>query len=383
MITYPLNNIEYTAEDAELFHSTRTSGVYSTGSFEYSITGRDNSITIEPGIAWIKNGEFSGKVVAQKEPMSLDVGLSDQIYPRIDSVVIQFNANKNSTEIVVKHGVASSIPTPPEVIRKESIYELHLYHITRNAGTVSISSSNITDLRTNDSFCGLMSDSVTQAVDITLSKSGVAADSKTVGLELGRKAPDGHGLGKKSSEMKIYSTPEELDDLKAAGWYSYYNETAYACGYAGTQYGGILVIPAMYGYTQFFFCRSHYEAYLKRHYDSSSGLWGVWEWVNPPMKEGVEYRTTERYNGNPVYTKLVDCGNLPNTESKRVGHGASDVKNVIRITGTTSTGHSIPYYYTDGEILMYANSTGIWITTTFDASARTAVAQIWYIKTDG
>lgn len=29
------------------------------------------------------------------------------------------------------------------------------------------------------------------------------------------------------------------------------------------------------------------------------------EWLNPPMMEGVEYRTAERYNGLPVYVKRV------------------------------------------------------------------------------
>lgn len=37
---------------------------------------------------------------------------------------------------------------------------------------------------------------------------------------------------------------------------------------------------------------------------------GVQEWVNPPMALGVEYQTTERFNGKPVFTKLVDCGTL-------------------------------------------------------------------------
>ena len=30
-----------------------------------------------------------------------------------------------------------------------------------------------------------------------------------------------------------------------------------------------------------------------------------WEWVNPPMMDGTEYRTTERLNGKPVYAKLI------------------------------------------------------------------------------
>ena len=42
-----------------------------------------------------------------------------------------------------------------------------------------------------------------------------------------------------------------------------------------------------------------------------SGVWTPWEWVNPPMELGTEYRTTERYLGKPVYCKLVDCGTVP------------------------------------------------------------------------
>lgn len=37
---------------------------------------------------------------------------------------------------------------------------------------------------------------------------------------------------------------------------------------------------------------------------------GVQEWVNPPMETGVEYRTTERHNGKPVYCKTLETGAL-------------------------------------------------------------------------
>lgn len=33
------------------------------------------------------------------------------------------------------------------------------------------------------------------------------------------------------------------------------------------------------------------------------GIWGDWMWVNPPMINGIEYRTTERINGTTVYKK--------------------------------------------------------------------------------
>lgn len=203
MITYPLNNIEYTAEDAELFHSTRTSGVYATDSFDYSVTGADATVVIGKGIAWIKNSEFSGKVVAQKESIHLDMGLPDPNYTRIDAIAIQFDAKKNASEIIVKTGIASSTPVAPSVIRTDSVYELHLYHIRRSAGELTVSSSSITDLRPNSNYCGLMSDSVTQAVDSTLSKSGIAADAASVGIALSGKMPLGNNPALRSQDLTI------------------------------------------------------------------------------------------------------------------------------------------------------------------------------------
>lgn len=42
-----------------------------------------------------------------------------------------------------------------------------------------------------------------------------------------------------------------------------------------------------------------------------NGVWQPFEWVNPPMKLGVEYRTTERYLDKPVYKKLVRVTSVP------------------------------------------------------------------------
>lgn len=39
--------------------------------------------------------------------------------------------------------------------------------------------------------------------------------------------------------------------------------------------------------------------------------WSEWEWENPPMIVGQEYRTTKRYEGKPVYAKYIDCGAMP------------------------------------------------------------------------
>lgn len=182
IITYPLNNIEYTAEDAELYHATRTSGVFANDDFSITVSGSGNVVTIGEGIGWIRNSKFSGKVVANKAEMSLDLGLPHATYPRIDAVVLQFDANSNASAIIVKNGVAQTNPQPPEVVRTESIYELHLYHVYRPAGASSVVTYNVTDLRANAAYCGLMADDVTVLNDAYIQKDTIGVANGVASL---------------------------------------------------------------------------------------------------------------------------------------------------------------------------------------------------------
>ena len=52
-------------------------------------------------------------------------------------------------------------------------------------------------------------------------------------------------------------------------------------------------------------------------FDLTSNVWNPWEWGNPPMQLGTEYRTTERYLGKPVYVKLVALGEAPSTKGTK------------------------------------------------------------------
>ena len=125
MVTYPLNNIQYNAEDAELYNAVRMSGVWSGSAFDAEVTGNDMFVTIGEGLAWIANTKFSGKVVAQKEPKVIDLGVADPSYNRIDVIAIQFDSVENKTDIIVKKGVASSSPEIPTRSTTESLYELY------------------------------------------------------------------------------------------------------------------------------------------------------------------------------------------------------------------------------------------------------------------
>lgn len=170
MITYPLNKINYDAESAELYNCTRNSGVYSGDDFRCSVTGTDNNVTVSAGVGWIRNSKFSGKVVAEKSPKIVDLGITDPSLDRIDVVLIQFDKVQNKTEIVVKKGTTSSKPIMPAVVQTESIYELYLCKVYRRAGFAAISAGDVTDLRMDKSVCGLMADSITSVDTDAVSK---------------------------------------------------------------------------------------------------------------------------------------------------------------------------------------------------------------------
>ena len=166
--TYPLNNITYDAEDAELFHCTRRSGVFmgSSGNTEYSdfdatVTGSSRAITIQPGLAWIRNGRFKGKAVCVDAPVSITLGASNATYPRYDAIVLRFLPLTNESQLISVQGGASSNPSRPTPLRVENgTYDLHLYHVYRPAGSSVVTSADVEDMRADLNYCGYMVDDV-------------------------------------------------------------------------------------------------------------------------------------------------------------------------------------------------------------------------------
>ena len=159
IITYPLNDIEYNAEEAEAHTSTKRSGIYSSEQFVATVTGQ-REITITGGFAWVKNGEFKGKSITVTTPEVLTVATSDGSLPRIDFLVLKFDASQNSSRFEIKQGTPSTNAVPPELIKQEDIYELGLYTIGVPAGSVEIRQSYLTDVRLDPEQCGLIQDTI-------------------------------------------------------------------------------------------------------------------------------------------------------------------------------------------------------------------------------
>lgn len=109
------------------------------------------------------------------------------------------------------------------------------------------------------------------------------------------------------------------------------------------------------------------------------------EWQNPPMLLGVQYRTTQRHLGKPVYAKLVDYGTLPNAGNKNVTYYGAGSTGLVDLKVMLSDGCILgPGYGKDRSFDtqngMYIDGTkfSIRIYTEADFSGLTAYALVKY-----
>lgn len=191
-------------------------------------------------------------------------------------------------------------------------------------------------------------------------------------------APSGYGLGTSGASTN------NLDNATASGWYYY--STRNLTTVLPTGFGNGVVEVINRAGTQVIQKITDIQGWMvQRIYVSDS--WGPWEWENPPMVAGVEYRTTERFEDKVVYTKAVNLGTLPTKGSAiHVSHGVSATK-IIRITAVASGGTTIPYGYdlSSGLLINIGATTSVinvWTANvnSGDFSGSTGTAQIWYTK---
>lgn len=106
------------------------------------------------------------------------------------------------------------------------------------------------------------------------------------------------------------------------------------------------------------------------------------EWINPPMLLGVEYRTTERYLGKPVYVQAVNFGTLPNANTKSVTWATPGVVlAVLSAEATSNLGEPIGLGASLSGTEITANKTTLYIKSSGNYSDNTAVFRVKYTKT--
>ena len=143
---------------------------------------------------------------------------------------------------------------------------------------------------------------------VSVENGGTGADNVEEARENLGAAPDGYGLGKDTG-----GNCEDCNTAVNNGWYNITSATANCPVVGGVTHGVATMFvvgrttriwQTLYSYT------GTTEAILQRHSFDRAKTWSEWEWVNPPMQQGVEYRTTKRYKGVAVYEKVDANGNI-------------------------------------------------------------------------
>lgn len=102
----------------------------------------------------------------------------------------------------------------------------------------------------------------------------------------------------------------------------------------------------------------------------TNGVWQPIEFFYPPIKLGVEYRTTERYLEKPIYQKLINFGALPSNSAKRVEHGIENFKLCASVQGTLGGYNLVGFGTPDMHVTgIYADGVSVRITTDGDFSS--------------
>lgn len=161
IVLYPANGYDFYAADVAAYLAGLTSGVFSSAE-DFPVTAAGGlKVTVGAGRGWVHPSRFTGYSITKREADTLTMPLADPSLPRIDRIVMRYDAGARAASLQVLQGTASSTPTAPAISRTELIYDLCLAEITRPAGSTSITTGQITDTRLDEALCGLVRDSVT------------------------------------------------------------------------------------------------------------------------------------------------------------------------------------------------------------------------------
>lgn len=211
IVLYPANGYDFDAADVAAYLAGLISGVFS-GDEDFPVTAAGGlKVTVGAGRGWVHPSRFTGYSITKREADTLTMPLADPSLPRIDCIVMRYDAGARAASLQVLQGTASSTPTAPAISRTELIYDLCLAEITRPAGSTSISTGQITDTRLDEALCGIVRDGVT---GIPTDELLAAAKERISALE--EKATSSAAAAKDSAEAAKSSETKSAASEKAA-----------------------------------------------------------------------------------------------------------------------------------------------------------------------
>lgn len=254
--------------------------------------------------------------------VDLTIENGSQGYRRSDLVVVRYTRNPDSgieecNLVVLKGTPAESNPADPQyitgIINAEGAlqHDFPLYRVSLS-GLVLEGLTSLFDPQKSlfDSLLRLIGG--TMAGNIAMGGHKVTglgtptANGDAVPLKYAKDnfAPSGFGLGE--AEARSCTDCNSLELLKS-GWYRWHD----VCENAPFLYGVMRVDSRGSESVQTAYCITGSNIGLcAQRIMLKSATPAEWEWVNPPMRAGIEYRTTERYKGSVVYKKVDTNGDV-------------------------------------------------------------------------
>lgn len=222
----------------------------------------------------------------------------------------------------------------------------------------------------------LRAEMAAQATDLRAEMEAHATDTNNphqVTAEQVGAAPTGFGLGVNKCNTSTWN------DASANGFYSSANKSP-----NDSRWTGINISPFAGVCYQLAFSNMNGRM-LEATRKKNSNVWDEWEYVNPPMVEGEAYRTTERFNGKPVYAQLFNCGALPNTSYKEytvTDLTKSNILDIVRVDGymehNGDYSDKIPLTTCKSLSIVFYGDNRFRITTTDDESSYNAYIAVYY-----
>lgn len=211
IVLYPANGYDFDAADVAAYLAGLISGVFS-GDEDFPVTAAGGlKVTVGAGRGWVHPSRFTGYSITKREADTLTMPLADPSLPRIDRIVMRYDAGARAASLQVLQGTASSTPTAPAISRTELIYDLCLAEITRPAGSTAVTTGQITDTRLDEKLCGIVRDGVTGIPTDEL----LAAAKERIG-ELEEKATTSAAAAKDSAEAAKSSETKSAASEKNA-----------------------------------------------------------------------------------------------------------------------------------------------------------------------
>ena len=212
IVLYPADGYDFDAAVVAAYLAGLTSGVFSSAE-DFPVTAAGGlKVTVGAGRGWVHPSRFTGYSITKREADTLTLPLADPSLPRIDRIVMRYDAGARAASLQVLQGTASRTPTAPAISRTELIYDLCLAEITRPAGSTAVTTGQITDTRLDEKLCGIVRDGVTHIPTAEL-----LATAKARIAELEETASDSSRKAAACMEEAAASAKAAADDRAAAG----------------------------------------------------------------------------------------------------------------------------------------------------------------------